>query len=120
MDEAVKWFHKSAQQGNAQAYKNLGVCYQAGLGVSKDHLKAVELFRQAVERGRYGLTSSGHWDSMNHFSQLLLIVKNNRNVHPGVLLSQPPPVRPDCTVGYVLVSHALEALGVDHTRSSAE
>ncbi|CAN0201994.1 unnamed protein product, partial [Hapterophycus canaliculatus] len=48
---AVKWFRLAARQGFPQACQNLGICYQAGVGVEKDLPKALELFRQAVEGG---------------------------------------------------------------------
>lgn len=52
LGEAVKWFRRSARQGNVKACQNLGTCYEVGLGVPKDIPKAMELFRRAVEGGR--------------------------------------------------------------------
>jgi TPR repeat protein len=34
--EAVKWYHKAAEQGFAYAQGNLGACYLYGNGVAKD------------------------------------------------------------------------------------
>ena len=48
-EEAVKWFRKAANQGNATAQMNLGVCYSNGVGVFKDETEAVMwLCRAAV------------------------------------------------------------------------
>ena len=34
--EAVKWYRKAAEQNDAKAQFNLGVCYDDGQGVAKD------------------------------------------------------------------------------------
>jgi TPR repeat protein len=49
--KAVQWFTKAAEQGNAQAQYNLGVCYLYGEGVIKDKSKAVQWFTKAAEQG---------------------------------------------------------------------
>ena len=49
--KAATWFHKSANQGYAEAQNNLGVCYDNGLGVQKDHLEAARWFVKAAEQG---------------------------------------------------------------------
>ena len=46
--EAVKWYTKSAEQGNANAQNSLGVCYQNGTGVGKDEKKAVKWYAEAA------------------------------------------------------------------------
>ena len=38
--EAAYWYEKAANQGNAPAQYNLGVCYENGRGVKKDLKKA--------------------------------------------------------------------------------
>jgi uncharacterized protein len=50
--EAVKWFHKAAEQGHADAQVRLGGYYAFfGHGVEKDYVEAVKWFRKAAERG---------------------------------------------------------------------
>ncbi|MBD8526036.1 caspase family protein [Pseudomarimonas arenosa] len=44
---AAQWFQKSADQGNKRALTNLAYLYEEGLGVAKDELKALNLYRQA-------------------------------------------------------------------------
>ena len=48
--EAVKWFHKAADRGNADAENNLGTCYANGLGVPKDEAEAAKWYRKAAEQ----------------------------------------------------------------------
>ena len=48
--EAVKWYRKAAEQNNAKAQNNLGVCYASGLGVAKDEAEAARWFRKAAEQ----------------------------------------------------------------------
>jgi TPR repeat protein len=48
--EAVRWFSKAAEQNNAEAQFNLGVCYAKGEGVAKDAVKAVKWYRKAAEQ----------------------------------------------------------------------
>ncbi len=45
-----KWL-ALAQQGHAEAQFNLGVMYENGLGVQKDHAQASKWFKKAAEQG---------------------------------------------------------------------
>eukprot|EP00729_Bicosta_minor_P032700 gene32700-biopygen10627 len=47
--EAVKWFRKAAEAGDAAAQFNLGVMYRDGEGVEQDHVEAVKWYRKAAE-----------------------------------------------------------------------
>ena len=49
--EAVKWYRKAAEQGDATAQYNLGVCYEKGRGVPQDYSEAVKWYRKAAEQG---------------------------------------------------------------------
>ena len=49
--EAVKWYRKAAEQGDANAQVNLGVCYDKGQGVKQDHDEAAKWYRKAAEQG---------------------------------------------------------------------
>jgi TPR repeat protein len=49
--EAVKWFRKAAEQGDAEAQNKLGCCYEDGRGVTKDLTEAVKWYRKAAEQG---------------------------------------------------------------------
>ena len=49
--EAIKWYRKSAEQGYAQAQRNLGNMYYNGYGVKQDYSEAVKWFRKAAEQG---------------------------------------------------------------------
>ncbi|MDA9976050.1 sel1 repeat family protein [Alphaproteobacteria bacterium] len=56
--ESVKWFRKSAEQGNAKAQRNLGWMYKKGNGVTKDYAEAVKWYRKAAEQGLAGAKAS--------------------------------------------------------------
>jgi tetratricopeptide (TPR) repeat protein len=47
-EQAAKYFAKAASQGNAEGMYNLGRLTDLGLGVKKDHNRALELFEQAA------------------------------------------------------------------------
>jgi TPR repeat protein len=49
--EAVKWYHKAAEQGHANAQFSLGVCFMNGQGVAKDPVEAMKWYRKAIEHG---------------------------------------------------------------------
>jgi uncharacterized protein len=49
--EAVKWYTKAAEQGDAEAQSNLGVMYQNGQGVPQDYKEAVKWYTKATEQG---------------------------------------------------------------------
>jgi uncharacterized protein len=40
-NEAVKWYRKAAEQGNAPAQSNLGFMYENGHGVAQDFVQAL-------------------------------------------------------------------------------
>ncbi len=49
--EAVNWWRKAAEQGNAYAQYRLGVMYYIGCGVKEDNAEAVKWYRKAAEQG---------------------------------------------------------------------
>ena len=56
----MKWYRKAAEQNDAKAQYNLGVCYDNGQGVAKDEVEAVKWYRKAAEQNlRRGSIQSG-------------------------------------------------------------
>ena len=54
--EAVKWYRKAAEQGDAKAQWCLGRCYESGDGVIQDKDEAVKWYRMAADQGhRYAI-----------------------------------------------------------------
>ena len=53
--EAVKWYRKAAEQGNADAQCNLGYCYEMGYGVAKNSQEAVKWY------GKSGVSCKSPW-----------------------------------------------------------
>jgi len=49
--EAVKWYRKAAEQGDAVAQDNLGKMYYDGTGVTQDYAEAVKWYRKVAEQG---------------------------------------------------------------------
>ena len=49
--EAVKWFRKAAEQGNASGQKSLADCYRRGKGIEKDEAEAAKWYRKAADQG---------------------------------------------------------------------
>ena len=49
--EAVKWYRKAAEQGDAVAQYNLGVMYKKGDGVPQDYVQAHVWFNLAAAKG---------------------------------------------------------------------
>lgn len=49
--EAVKWYRKAADQGNADAQYRLGLMYARGGGVPQNHVEAVTWYRKAADQG---------------------------------------------------------------------
>ncbi|MDC0998333.1 tetratricopeptide repeat protein [Alphaproteobacteria bacterium] len=50
-EEAVKWYRKSAEQGDASAQYALGWMYSNGKGVTQDYAEAVKWYRKAAQQG---------------------------------------------------------------------
>jgi TPR repeat protein len=49
--EAVRWYRKAAEQGDADGQFNLGFMYAKGQGVTQDQAEAVRWYRKAAEQG---------------------------------------------------------------------
>ncbi|HEY3663213.1 MAG TPA: tetratricopeptide repeat protein [Chthoniobacterales bacterium] len=49
--EAVSWYRKAVAQGEANAARNLAVCYLNGKGVTKDSTEALKWFHEAADLG---------------------------------------------------------------------
>ena len=49
--EAIKWFRKAAEQGNAEAQNNLGHMYEEGQGVTQDFVEAQMWYNLAAAKG---------------------------------------------------------------------
>ncbi len=51
--QAVYWYRKAADQGDADAQYNLGLMYGKGKGVAKDYKQAVYWYRKAADQGQF-------------------------------------------------------------------
>jgi TPR repeat protein len=49
--EALKWYHKAADQGEARAQANLGFMYNKGQGVTQDNIEAIKWYQKAAIQG---------------------------------------------------------------------
>jgi clan AA aspartic protease (TIGR02281 family) len=49
--EAMRWFRKAAEQGDAQAQNEIGDMYMKGHGVPRDNAQAMRWFRKAADQG---------------------------------------------------------------------
>ena len=49
--EAMQWYLRAAEQGDAEAQYTLGLAYSIGRGVAEDDREAVQWFREAAEQG---------------------------------------------------------------------
>lgn len=54
-ETAVKWWSKSADQGNVYAIGNLAMCHQLGKGIKKDSVLAIKLYKTAIKNGNNDL-----------------------------------------------------------------
>jgi hypothetical protein len=66
--EAVHWFRKAAEQGNAHAQNNLGIAYEEGKGAMRDYAVSKEWYRKASE--------GNHASGMNNLGYIYLLEKN--------------------------------------------
>ena len=51
-NESVKWFRKSAENGDHGGQYTLGLLYRSGIGVSKDNVESFKWIRKSAEQGR--------------------------------------------------------------------
>ena len=66
-EEAVKWYTRSAEQGNDKAQWQLGCFYDDGRGVTQDKKEAVKWWTKAAEQGNR--------DAKSHLKSLKLLSK---------------------------------------------
>jgi tetratricopeptide (TPR) repeat protein len=52
--QAIAWYRKAAEQGNATAQLNIGYMYEKGQGVTQDYTQAIAWYRKAAEQGNAG------------------------------------------------------------------
>lgn len=50
-DEAMNWFRRAAEQGHADAQKQLADAYNLGIGIEQNDALALEWYRRAAEQG---------------------------------------------------------------------
>ena len=63
--EAMRWYHRAAEQGNAGAQNNLAVMYSAGRGTLQDVAEAVRWWRSAAEQGHDAAQVNLGWSLAN-------------------------------------------------------
>ena len=56
--EAVKWYRRAADQGDADAQFNLGIVYEKGQGVQQNYAEAAKWYRRAADQGDEGAISA--------------------------------------------------------------
>ena len=49
--EAIRWYRRAADQGDALAQSNLGWMYENGRGVQRDRVEAVRWYTRAADQG---------------------------------------------------------------------
>ena len=49
--KAAEWYHKAAENKDAESCYRLGYFYEKGTGVKQDTDKALEMYRRAIELG---------------------------------------------------------------------
>jgi hypothetical protein len=65
--EALSWFYKAADHGNADAQENIGYLFQHGIGVQTDYRKAMSRFYKAAGQGNSNAENQLGW--MYQFGQ---------------------------------------------------
>lgn len=59
--EALTWFRKAAELGNAESMTHLGLMYSNGQGVNTDYAEAMKRFKMAADNGdTQGMVQIGH------------------------------------------------------------
>jgi TPR repeat protein len=59
--QAVEWYRKAADQGNADAQFFLASCYDAGAGVPRDYAQGAKWWRKAAEQGNAAAQKNLGW-----------------------------------------------------------
>ena len=52
--QALTWYQKAADQGNAAAKLDIGMLYAKGWGVAKDYQQAMQWFQKSASQGNGG------------------------------------------------------------------
>ena len=68
--EAVKWFRKSAKQKCAEAYYQLGICYENGEGVVRDLNEAEAWYQKALDDPSFATMSKIALDRISNLKSM--------------------------------------------------
>lgn len=92
-EEALKWWSKSAQQGNVLAIGNMGLCYQTGNGIAPDSLRASKLYLRSIKEGNKALLDQNLELAKkgNVFSNMLIAECYRKGYGVGKNISQAIP-----------------------------
>jgi hypothetical protein len=66
--EAMRWYRKAADQGDADAQYNIGWLYEHGRGVAQDYAEAMRWYRKAADQGNAN-AKAGLMDLEEHTGQ---------------------------------------------------
>jgi len=121
--EAAGWYQRAAKNGNAYAQSSLADLYASGLGVGKDHQKAVELYRQsALQENEYAMHALGEAYAQGTITRLdlergymwLVLAKDYADANFNVVVSKQAAKR------IAAVSEMLSAQKIDRAKEAAE
>jgi len=83
--EAVKWYRKAAEQGDAGAQYQLGIMYEIGRSVPSDYVEAYKWFKLAADHGQeYAaelLSSSAMSERLTLLSSIMTPVQLQEGAH---------------------------------------
>ena len=97
----MKWYRTAADQGHAQAQRNLGYMYQNGQGVTQDYSAAMKWLHKAQVLGDEMAKKAIEW-----------IMQNERNYRASQQTnnsSMPPPSASPVPIGTRVELHGLKA-----------
>jgi len=121
--EAAGWYQRAAKNGDAYAQSRLADLYASGLGVGRDHKKAVELYRQsALQENEYAMHALGEAYAQGTIARLdlergymwLVLAKVYADANFNVVVSEQAAKR------VVAISEMLSTRRIDMAKEAAE
>jgi len=79
--EAVKWYRKSAEQGDARGQRQLGLCLYVGEGVPQDYVQAYKWLdlaaAQGLEEAKHELAELKVWMTSDQIAKAQRLVRDS-------------------------------------------
>ncbi len=101
--QAVAWYRRAADQGEARAQANLGHAYARGRGVAQDHAQAAAWYRRAADQGH----ASSQIELADLYARALGVQRSDVEALRWILIAESRAASPEDRAAYAAARERL-------------